>query len=311
MAQHRDLRQVQRSPWPHWTSLRVNTCELLDPSGGRVVRVVCFERLEPGDVTQMSAGYVPRHRNSYDVLAVNLKLPLPDSGLDPVEPIGGHVSLRPECLLWQGGSGMPVPAPITDHVEINIYLHSEGPSGEPMITLDRLAAAVAKLDSDHPGHMRHEHGEYLEPDGTLREALEVCWETVMGRPFAYSDPPRLGVPLTMPMGAYPWYSSSEQPGVHVKPFITIGAMGPSLKLVKLDEGADLDGVMLDGHRFVSVLAGGIRYDGQHVGDLNVIFGSPGDQLGPIVAEQPSLLWVVDWNANGSSVATSWNGWAVR
>src|SRR5271154_7339372 len=117
--QTRDMKEVRRTPWPHWTLFDPNTHELVDPAGDRTIRVVCFERLYPGgEGTIMSASYVPRHLNSYDVLSANLKLPLPDSGRDPVDPIDGIVMMRPECLLAPGRGGMPASPPATDHIQV-------------------------------------------------------------------------------------------------------------------------------------------------------------------------------------------------
>lgn len=292
-AQYVDMRSVQRRVWPHWTSLRVNTCELIGPSANRVVRVVLFERLEPGEPTQLAPAFIPRHRNSYDVLSVSLKLPIPGSSVDPLEPLGGELIYRPECLLSEAMPG-PVPVPPEEHVEVNIYLHTEGPSGAPMITLDQIETCVAKLDRDHPGRLMLERGEYLQDGGIVREALEVCWEEIHNRPMIYSELPAVSAPVIFPIPATPWSSFPDRTGTEVKRFAAIKNTGVSMELLRLDEGASLPSEVLGLSRFVAVLAGRIRYKDQTLDDLSVIFGGPSQKFGRIHAENRSLLWAVNW-----------------
>jgi hypothetical protein len=300
------MSKVRRSPWPHWTSFSPNTHEFIDPAGDHRIRVVCFERLHPGgEGTIMSAGYVPSHANSYDVLFANLQLPLPDAGRDPVDPIDGILAMRPESLFTQGRSAMPAQPPATDHIQVNIYLHVEGPSGEPLITLPELAAMVAKLEREQPDRVRADKGEYVAADGTVHELLEVCWERRMGRKFRYPKPPRLNVPLVLPVNAYAWSASAVDSGVHIKPFLSISAGGPVIKLVKLDKGAKFATTRLDKHRFIAVLAGAVNDRGKSLSDLSVLYGPPGEMFGTLVAEQPTLLWVVDWQPKNGALASCW------
>jgi hypothetical protein len=282
-----------------------NTYEFVDREHGRVVRVFSVERLEPGDTTQMALEYVPRHRNSYDVLFVNLKFPLPGSGPNLAEPIGGTLTYRPECLWSEGGTTYAATPPVSGHIEVNIYLQSEGSSGEPMVTLRQVASAVASLDREQPGCLQHARGEYLAPDGTVREALEVCWERIVGGKFPYPDPPPLDFPLTFPVAAYPWHPSPSEHGVQYKSFVSVNATGPFVKLVRLDEGAELGSVSLDEHRLVAVLAGRVRYESESLSDLNVLFGSPGTVLAQMVAEEPTLLWVVQWRPKDDPLSSKW------
>lgn len=300
------MSQVRRSPWPHWTSFNPNTHEFIAPTGDHRIRVVCFERLHPGgEGTIMSASYVPSHANSYDVLFANLKLPLPDAGRDPVDPIDGILSMRPESLFTQGRGAMPAQPPATDHIQVNIYLHVDGPSGEPMIMLPELVETVAELERDQPDRVRADKGEYVAADGTVHELLEVCWEKRMGRKFRYPQPPRLSVPLVLPVNAYVWAASRTDPGAHIKPFLSIAAGGPVIKLVKLDKGAKLGAKKLDKHRFMAVLAGAVRDHSNTSGELSVLYGPPGESFGTLVAEQPTLLWVVDWQPKNGTLASGW------
>jgi hypothetical protein len=296
-VQCRGMRAVARRAWPHWQALRVNTCELTDPAETRHVRVVLFERLDPGEQTQLAPAYIPGHRNSYDVLSVNVNLPLQGSGADLVEPLGGEVGYRPEGLYSQAMPG-PNPRPPEGHVQVNIYLHATGPSGARMVTLDEIAGAIAGLDVDRLSRMRLVEGEYVEADGTVREALEVCWEEIMGRPITYPDPPCVSAPVIFPITATPWTDAPDRPGVEVKRFAGLKHTGVSMELLRLGDGARLPAQALVGSRFVAVLAGRIRFDGACVHDLSVMFGGPGQVFGELEAEANSLLWMVNWQEPG-------------
>lgn len=292
-VQIKDMRAIPPTPWRHWSRFAPNSHEFVDPAGDRVVRAVLFERLEPGDATMMAASHLPTHINSYDVLIASLRLPLPGSGLDPIEPIGGALMMRPECLLAAGGGPLAlIPGP-TDHLQVNLYIHTDGPSGEPMITLDQLAETTAKLEREHPGSVHADRGEFVTADGEVHELLEICWEDRMGRKFPFPDPPRLSVPLLLPITAYPW--QPVEPGVQIKPFLTIAPVGPELKLVKLDKGAGFPSPESEKAQFVAVMAGAVRAVATRVSDISGIFAPAGESLGTLVAEEPSLLWLIQWD----------------
>jgi hypothetical protein len=304
-VQIQNMRQVQQLAWPHWTAMRTNTHEFVDPEGDRGVRVFCVERLEPGEVTQMASDYVPPHRNSYDVLFVTLQLPLSDTGVDAAEPIGGSFTYRPECLWTEGGKSFPASPPVSDHIQVNVYLHTNGHSGQPMITLGQVSEVLEELEREHPGSVQRARGEYLAPDGSVRETLEVCWERVMGYAFPYPAPQPLSFPMNFSVTAFPWHRSLNEPGVRYKPLVRINALGPVVKLVHLGEGAVLGAIPIDNYRFLSVLAGRVSYGQESLSDLTVLFGSPGAQLQQIVAEEPTLLWVIDWQAAGHPWLSTW------
>ena len=157
-----DMTTVPRRPLPHWTLLSSNLAELTAGDQGRTVRVLCFERLEPSRVnnTQMAAPYVPRHRNSYDVFVMNVELPGNVSGLDQLDELGGELLYRPEGLLFEGGVPMSqgLGPPNEDFVQINLYVHTEGPSGEPLLTFDRVETLLDRLATELPGEFLRERG---------------------------------------------------------------------------------------------------------------------------------------------------------
>ena len=292
----KDMRNVQSAPWPHHTDARNNTYEFVDAEGGRTVRVVRCARLEPGELNHAAIYRRPRHRNQYDVLAISAQMRSSGAIEDRADPIGGVVMVRPEGLLFEGGApdGEAALAPRSEHAQVSVFLHTNGPSGEPLITLAEVAEAVQELERDGAGRIDAANGEYIEPGGTVRELFEVCWETIMGRPFPYPEPPQLNVPLECPIAVYPWYPSRTEQGVQVKPFAALSALGPIVKLVKLDEGAKLDARTLENHRLLAILVGEIRCGKLDLLDLTVLFCKPGDELPSIVADRPSLIWDVQW-----------------
>ncbi len=251
-----DMRQVKPRRWPHWTALCTNTCELATGDGRRNVRVQCFERLEPSGVnrTQMAADYVPSHRNIFDVFVLNARLPLAADPGEQIENFGGELTYRPEGLLFSGGqpTSQSTAPPNRDHVLVNVYLQTEGPGGQPLLTLDRIAAAADHLSEIKEGRLARERGEYVAPDGQVREALEVCWESVMGHPYPFPDPPPVDGMVKFSLAAYPWRECG--PGMKVKTIAKFGDIGPSFSFLKLETGAELASRHLENYTFAAVIA---------------------------------------------------------
>jgi hypothetical protein len=296
-----DMRQVKPRRWPHWTALCTNTWELATGDGRRNVRVQCFERLEPSDVnrTQMAASYVPSHRNIFDVFVLNARLPLAADPSEQIEDFGGDLTYRPEGLLFSGGkpTSQSTAPPNRDHVLVNVYLQTEGPGGQPLLTLDRIAVAADHLSKAGEGRLARERGEHVAPDGQVREALEVCWETVMGHPYPFPDPPPVDGMVKFRLASYPWRESAPGSGVKVKTIAKFGDIGPSFSFVKLETGAEVASRRLRRYTFAAVIAGRISGTALDIGEMNVMLGGPGDEIGSLRADKPTLLWLIDWNAD--------------
>ncbi len=299
-----DMRQVKPRRWPHWTALCTNTSELATSDERRNVRVQCFERLEPSDVnrTQMAASYVPSHRNIFDVFVLNARLPLTADPSSQIENLGGELTYRPEGLLFSGGkpTSQSTAPPNRDHVLVNVYLQTEGAGGQPLLTLDRIAAAVDHLSKSGKGRLARERGEYIAPDGQVREALEVCWESVMGHPYPFPDPPAVDGMLRFSLAAYPWREPAPGSGVKVKTIAKFGDIGPSFSFVKLETGAETASRRLHSYTFAAVIAGRIRGTAGDLDELHVMLGAPGDEISSMRADKPTLLWLVNWNAEACS-----------
>jgi len=295
------MRQVKRRRWPHWTALCANTWELTARDGRRNVRVQCFERLEPSDVnrTQLTASYVPSHRNIFDVFMLNAKLPREGDPSSQLENLSGQLAYRPEGLFFAGGKPMSqsTAPPNPDHVLVNIYVQTEGAGGQPLLTLDRIAAAARRLSETGEGHLARERGEYVTPGGQVREALEVCWESVMGHPYPFPDPPAVDGMVKFSLAAYPWREPAcGGSGVKVKTIASFGDIGPSFSFVKLDAGAELPSRRLRRYTFAAVIAGRVGSGMLSLDESHVMLGGPGDEISGLRADKPTLLWLVDWNA---------------
>jgi hypothetical protein len=295
-----DMRQVKPRRWPHWTALCTNTSELATTDERRNVRVQCFERLEPSDVnrTQMAASYVPSHRNIFDVFVLNARLPLTADPSSQIENLGGELTYRPEGLLFPGGkpTSQSTAPPNRDHVLVNVYLQAEGAGGQPLLTLDRIAAAADHLSKAGKGRLARERGEYIAPDGQVREALEVCWESVMGHPYPFPDPPAVDGMVRFSLAPYPWRESALGSGVKVKTIAKFGDIGPSFSFVKLETGAEVASRRLGSYTFAAVIAGRIRGAAGDLDELHVMLGAPGDEISSLRADKPTLLWLVNWDA---------------
>jgi len=260
------------------------------------VRVQCFERLAPSDAnrTQMAASYVPSHRNIFDVFVLNARLPLTADPNEQIENLGGELTYRPEGLHFSGGkpTSQSTAPPNRDHVLVNVYLQTEGPGGQSLLTLDRIAAAADDLSETGEGRLDRERGEYIAPDGQVREALEVCWETAMGHPYPFPDPPPVDGMVRFNLAPYPW--RSQAPGMKVKTIAAFGDTGPSFSFLKLETGAELASRRLKSYTFAAVIAGRISGAARDLDELHVMLGAPGDEIGSLRADKPTLLWLIDW-----------------
>jgi hypothetical protein len=295
-----NMRQVERRRWPHWTALSANTWELATRDGRRDVRVQCFERLEPGDVnrTQLTAEYVPSHRNIFDVFVLNARLPLSGDQSSRIENFSGQLIYRPEGLLFAGGKPMSqsTAPPNTDHVLVNVYVQTQGPGGQPLLTLDRIATAADHVSETGEGRLVRERGEYVAPDGQVREALEVCWESVMGHPYPFPDPPAVDGMVKFSLAAYPWRESACGSGVKVKEIATFGDIGPSFSFAKFEAGAEVAARRLHKHTFAAVIVGRVSGKMLNLDESDVMLASPGDEISSLRADKPTLLWLVHWNS---------------
>jgi hypothetical protein len=249
--------------------------------------------------TQMAASYVPSHRNIFDVFVLNARLPLAADPSEQIEDFGGELTYRPEGLLFSGGkpTSQSTAPPNRDHVLVNVYLQTEGPGGQPLLTLDRIAVAADHLSKAGEGRLARERGEHVAPDGQVREALEVCWETVMGHPYPFPDPPPVDGMVKFRLASYPWRESAPGSGVKVKTIAKFGDIGPSFSFVKLETGAEVASRRLRRYTFAAVIAGRISGTALDIGEMNVMLGGPGDEIGSLRADKPTLLWLIDWNAD--------------
>src|SRR5258707_886613 len=109
-VQIQDIGTLEISDCPTAPNLMFLDHHFIDP-GRRTMRVKSFYRLNPGDVHFRNSkkdqnatdldGHENRHRHNWEKILLDLQLPLPDSGLDPIDPIGGWVRYHPEGV-WYG-----------------------------------------------------------------------------------------------------------------------------------------------------------------------------------------------------------------
>ena len=64
-------------------------------------------------------------------------------------------------------------------------------------------------------------------------------------------------------------------------------------------GAEVASRRLHRYTFAAVIAGQVSSSMLTLGDLHVILGSPEDEIKSLRADKPTLLWLVDWNADAA------------
>ena len=133
----------------------------IDPKG-RTVRVRSFYRLYPGDIHERNkrrGGGVAnseqdrskrateqaregRHRHFWEKILIDIELPLPDSGMDPIEPIGGYVRYHPEGAWYGPFDVYRKRVGPEDRVIVHCHLHTEGSAYQPLQTISTPGSFV-------------------------------------------------------------------------------------------------------------------------------------------------------------------------
>ena len=296
-----DMRAVPPFRWPYRTAREHRVHEFVDPATGRVLRVMGIGRIDPAETASRPAGpggeYNHRHRHNFDQLYLRLRLPLASSGADPVEPISGTLEYRPDGL-WYGPFEKKRASAAADSIAVFCGLQTAGASGTPFITKEQAVAAAAKLEREGPGRYDRETGDYLAPDGREQDFYEATWETAMGRAATYPEPARADAIMTFPLSAYRWQPSPTDRGVQLKRIVSFGAGDPEVELVKLGAAATIDGRTSQAYEFTAILAGRLRFGERTLSDLHVLDAGPGSVYERVVADEPTLLWVVRWRPGG-------------
>lgn len=297
----------------------------IDPRG-RTVRMRSFYRLYPGDVHERNArrgGDAPkpeedrsdkfskearegRHRHFWEKVLIDLELPLPDSGLDPIEPIGGYVRYHPEGAWYGPFDVYRKRVGPDDRVIVHCHLHTEGSAYQPLQTISSMKEHMAKLMKERNDAWGSDW--YIGFDGEKQwdenPAQAATWEAWQQKRIQFKDPPISDELIKLNVNAFPWHPGVG-PGVSVKPIAAFNAQGPITSLIRLEKGASLPPKLLRDHRILSVLAGNVMLGDRPIRERIAVFGSPGDQLPAVTATEPSLLWLVRWLWKDKPVADFW------
>ncbi len=294
---------------------------LIDPRG-RTVRVRSFYRLYPGEVHYRNKrrggedakpekpdtperAREGRHRHFWEKILIDIELPLPGSGLDPIEPLGGYVRYHPEGAWYGPFDVYKKRVGPEDRVVVHCHLHTEGSAYQPLQTIGSM--------KEHMGQLMQQRNDpwgddwYIGFDGERIEdenpAQAATWEAWQQKRIQFKEPPISDELIKLNVNAFPWYPQGG--GVSIKPIAAFNAQGPITLMVRLEAGASLPAKVLRDHRIVSVLAGKVTLDGEALNERNVVFGSPGDRMPAVAAKEPSLLWVVRWLWKDNPVAEIW------
>jgi hypothetical protein len=299
----------------------------IDPKG-RTVRVRSFYRLNPGDVHERNKpvrgrsvstdakdlsdratkeARDGRHRHFWEKLLIDLEFPLPDSGLDPIEPIGGYVRYHPEGQWYGPFDVYRKRVGPDDRVIVHCHLHTEGSAYRPLQTISSM--------KEHMARLMHERNDpwgpdwYIGFDGERRvdenPAQAATWEAWQQQRIQFNEPPLSDDYIKLNVNACPWYPHPRHKGVKIKPIAAFNAQGPMTSLIRLEEGAILPASKLQDHRIYAVLAGKVTLGDESLSERVAVFAVPGDELPPMTASEPSLVWVVRWLWKDNPVADFW------
>jgi hypothetical protein len=297
----------------------------IDPKG-RTVRVRSFYRLNPGDVHERNVrrgegisnrpedlkdrateeAREGRHRHFWEKILIDLELPLPGSGLDPIEPIGGYVRYHPEGA-WYGPFDIYRKRIGEDgRITVHCHVHTEGSAYQPLQTISSMKEHMARLMQERNDPWGDDWYVGFDGENIVDEnpAQSATWEAWQQKRIVYQEPISDEL-IKLNVNGFPWYPHATHKGVSIKPIAAFNAQGPITSLIRIEQGASLPAKLLRDHRIVAVLAGNVTLDGQPIDERTVIFGSPGDELPAIAATEPTLIWLVRWMWKDNPVADIW------
>jgi hypothetical protein len=300
----------------------------IDPRG-RTVRMRSFYRLNPGDVhwrnkprggeggkrlEQQDASskfskeaQEGRHRHFWEKILIDLELPLPDSGLDPIEPIGGYVRYHPEGAWYGPFDVYRKRVGPDDRVIVHCHLHTEGSAYTPLQTISSMKEHMAQAMQQRNDAWGPDW--YIGFDGEKQwdenPAQALAWEFWQQKRIQFKEPPISDELIKLNVNAFPWYPHPIHKDVRIKPIAAFNAQGPITSLIRLEEGASLPARVLRDHRILAVLAGDVLLGEQPIRERIAVFGSPGDEVPKLTATEPSLLWLVRWLWKDNPVADFW------
>jgi hypothetical protein len=299
----------------------------IDPKG-RTVRMRSFYRLNPGDIHERNkpirGGGVSteakdlsdratkeardgRHRHFWEKLLIDLEFPLPGSGLDPIEPIGGYVRYHPEGQWYGPFNVYRKRVGPDDRVIVHCHLHTEGSAYRPLQTISSMKEHMTQLMRDRNDPWGPDW--YIGYDGERRvdenPAQAATWEAWQQKRIQFNEPPLSDDFIKLNVNACPWYPHARYAGVKIKPIAAFNAQGPITSLIRMEQGASLPAAVLRDHRIYAVLAGNVMLGDEPVKERVAVFAAPGDELPVMTATEPSLIWVVRWLWKNNPVADFW------
>ncbi len=135
-------------------------------------------------------------------------------------------------------------------------------------------------------------GIYL-PDNGPKQSLEAAAaEQITGKKFQRGKP-LMQNPLTIHTRELPWVNHAK--GVSVKHIVYASAVGPNIKLVKLDKGAVLPAGHSNCQQARYVLEGGITWGDQKYDSVSMMFYPPNNDYPETKSEADgTTLFVVQW-----------------
>jgi hypothetical protein len=298
----------------------------IDPRG-RTVRMRSFYRLLPGEVhwrnkprggekapipvhgdrseTFSKEAQEGRHRHFWEKILIDIELPLPGSGLDPIEPIGGHVRYHPEGAWYGPFEVYRKRVGPDDRVIVHCHLHTEGSAYQPLQTISSMKEHMAQAMLERNDAWGPDW--YIGFDGEKQwdenPAQALAWEFWQQKRIKFKEPPISDELIKLNVNAFPWYPQGG--GVSIKPIAAFNAQGPIVSLIRLEAGAKLPAKLLRDHRIFAVLAGNVSMGERAVKERVAVFGSPGDHIPAITATEPSLIWLVRWLWKDKPVADFW------
>jgi hypothetical protein len=137
-------------------------------------------------------------------------------------------------------------------------------------------------------------GVYTDAQGRKHDGYEAILARIMGVDRIEYPEPRTTGYLVCRSYIYPWTELTGTPRAHIRHLAYLNECGPNVKLVRLQEGAQLAAGVSPGHQVRWVIDGAIEYEGEEYEAISFAMFPNGDEHGEMRARRESTLLVAQW-----------------
>ena len=200
----------------------------------------------------------PRHKHCFDQIRYYVR-----GG----EKYGRDIFGPGDCVYFP--EGVPYgPQTTAEGCEENVRIGMQFP-GPAAIYYPHLTE-IKKAQDELSQIGRFEKGLYVAPNGEKKDSFEAIFERITGKEFSYPSP-RYDNYVAMHTSNYVWEPLDGVRGAAVKHLGYFNEIGPNVKLVKIDPGAETPAGKAPCQQVRMVLEGEVTYEGDTYSAISCMY----------------------------------------